>query len=235
MCGGYVNADLDAHRLREPGAFMSATTLNSLSIARSSRKSGGTSELSAEERREYAALSHDSGRADWLAGRHAAKKAVSKHCAVPVKQVYVVGRRGGAPVAMLRTRGWNPLPVSISISHHDGYGLAAVADSPTRVGVDLARLGEIDREHYRYFLTAAELSVVDRIDATVLWALKEAAWKALALSAERTFASLELLFDESDEVRGVRVDGRVIAATARTWRFSRDLIGVAVQVGAEVS
>ena len=212
-----------------------SATLNSLSIARSSRKSGGTSEMSAEEQREYAALRHRARRRDWLAGRRAARKAVSKHCAVPVEQVRVVGRRGAAPLAVLRNRGPNPLPLSISISHHDGRGLAAVVDSPTRVGVDLARLGEIDREHYRYFLTSAELSVVDRIDATVLWALKEAAWKALALSAERTFTSIELVFDETDEVRGVRLDGRVISATARTWRFSRDLIGVAVHVGAEVS
>ena len=215
---------------------MAATTLNSVSIAGSSRKSTGTRELSAEERREYAALSHDGRRRDWLAGRRAAKKAVSKHCAVPSDQIRVVGQTNGAPLVVLRDReSWNPLPVSISISHHDGVGLAAVADSPTRVGVDLARLGEIDRDHHRYFLTPAELMLVDRIDATVLWALKEAAWKALALSPERTFTSLELVFDETDEVRGIRLDGRFIAATARSWRFSRDLIGVAVHVGTEVS
>ena len=79
------------------------------------------------------------------------------------------------------------------------------------------------------------MSVVDRIDATVLWALKEAAWKALALSADRTFASLELVFDKSDEVRGLLLDGRFIPATARTWSFARDMVAVAVHVGAEVS
>ena len=213
---------------------MSASTLRSVSIARATYKPLGANELALAEQREYRELAHEGRRRDWLAGRRAAKRAIATHCAVPAARVRVVGRTGAPPSAFAR-EGTSPLPLSISISHHDGVGLAAVADRPQRIGVDLARLGEIDREHCRYFLTPAELSVVDRVDATVLWALKEAAWKALSLSADRAFASLELVFDDSDEIRGLRLDGRFIAATARTWRFSHDLIAVAVLVGADVS
>jgi 4'-phosphopantetheinyl transferase EntD len=212
---------------------MSAPRLRSVSIARASSKPLGANELALAEQHEFSELAHETRRRDWIAGRRAAKRAISKHYALAPADVRLAGRTDAPPVAVVRATS-SPLPLSISISHHDGVGLAAVADRPARIGVDLARLGEIDREHCRYFLTAAELSVVDRVDPTVLWALKEAAWKALSLPADRTFASVELVFDESDEVRGLRLDSRFIAATARTWRFSHDLIAVAVLVGADV-
>ena len=182
--------------------------------------------------REKAGPGLDARRRDRIAGRRAAAKAVAKHYSLSPAEVRVVARRGGAPLALLRAddTSWTPLPVSISVSHHDGCGLAAVADRPTQIGVDLARLGEIEPEHQRYFLAPSEWSVAERIGATQVWALKEAAWKALSLSPETPFSALELVLDDESKLRGLRLNGAWIPATGRTWRYSRSLIAAVVCV-----
>lgn len=193
----------------------------------------GVADLHQHERDEYSALPHDARRADWLAGRHAAKRAIAAHCDVPKGRVRLIARRGAAPIALLRNddASWTELPISLSISHHDGRGLAAVADCPARVGVDLARSGEIEREHHRYFLAPSERAVAGRVGATLVWALKEAAWKALSLGDAMSFIALELAIDDTLDLRGLRLDGRWIPATARIWR-SDDMVAAAVCVGA---
>lgn len=182
--------------------------------------------------REKAGLEHDALRRDRIAGRRAARKAVARHCSVSSDDVRVVSRPGAGPLALVQNddASWRELPISISVSHHDGCGLAAVADSPARVGVDLARLGEIQPEHQRYFLAPSEWSVAERIGATAVWALKEAAWKALSISPDTPFSSLEVVLDSDDKLCGLRLDGRWISATGRTWRFSRGFIAAVVRV-----
>jgi len=137
-----------------------------------------------------------------------------------------------APLALVQNddAGWETLPVSISVSHHHGCGLAAVADSPARIGVDLARLGEIEPEHQRYFLAPSERPVAARIGATAVWALKEAAWKALSIPSDTPFSALEIVVDDNDKLHGLRLDGRWISATGRTWRFSRGFIAAVVRI-----
>jgi phosphopantetheinyl transferase (holo-ACP synthase) len=173
-------------------------------------------------------------RLDWIAGRRAAKDAVATHCAVSPAKVRVINRPGAAPIALFQSEDacWSTLPLSISISHHDGHGLAAVVDSPARVGVDLARVGEIEPEHHRYFLAPSEWPIAERIGATAVWALKEAAWKALSLSPDTPFSALELVMET--ELRGLLFDGRWTPARARTWRFADDLIAAAVYIEGEV-
>lgn len=208
------------------------STLGQYTIAHSD-DSVGVADLHQHERDEYFALPHDARRADWLAGRLAAKRAIAAHRDVPKGRVRLIARPGAAPVAQLQIddASWNELPISLSISHHDGRGLAAVANSPARVGVDLAHSGEIEREHHRYFLAPSEHAVADRVGAALVWALKEAAWKALSLSDATPFMALELTIDDTLDLRGLRLDGCWIPATACIWR-SDDMVAAAVCVGA---
>jgi 4'-phosphopantetheinyl transferase EntD len=206
---------MDAERdlrvaLRNEGVVMLARALDPWTIARSRFDSRAVSELSFDENREYAALTHDARRRDWLAGRIAAKRAIAAHVASS-----------------------SAAPFSMSISHHDGYGLAAVVDGPARIGVDLARVGEIEREHYRYFLAAGEWPIVERIGATAVWALKEAAWKAVSLSPDTPFGALELSIDDAEQLAGLRIDGAWKAAIGRTWRFTDELLAALVCIGGE--
>lgn len=169
---------------------------------------GDVADLSPEERAEYDALPHDTRRRDWLAGRRAAKRAMAAYA----------NSSGGS--------------TSLSISHCDGLGLAAVADRPVRIGVDLERDGQIEHAHRRYFLAPAEWAVADRVGATLVWALKEAAWKALSLTDDTPFSALRLAIDHNAELRGVWLRGAWIPATARTWRLPDAYVAAVVFVGA---
>lgn len=165
-------------------------------------------DLSPQERSEFDALPHDVRRRDWLAGRRAVRRAVAAHA---------------SPSAARNT---------VSISHCDGLGLAAVADHPTRIGVDLERDGQIDDEHRRYFLAPAEWLAADRVGATLVWALKEAAWKALSLTDETPFSALRLAIDDDAELRGLWLHDAWIPAKARIWRLPDDYVAAVVFVGA---
>jgi 4'-phosphopantetheinyl transferase EntD len=180
----------------------------SWALASCDRNLSEVDELTPEERLDFDLLPHDARRRDWLAGRRAAKRAIATHA-----------DSGAAPA-------------SVSISHCDGHGLAAVADHPNRIGVDLEREGEIDLAHRRYFLAPAEWAIADRVGATVVWTLKEAAWKALALTDETPFSALRLAVDHQGELRGLWLHGDWIPATARTWRLSNDYVAAVVFVGA---
>jgi 4'-phosphopantetheinyl transferase EntD len=146
-----------------------------------------------------------------------------------------VRREGAAPNVVLRDGDATSraVPISISISHCDGRGVAVVADHPARVGVDLEYAGQIEHEHLRYFLSPAEWLVAARVGATLVWTLKEAAWKALHLTDATPFSALRLAVDRASRLRGVWLYGDWIPAAARTWRVDDDLIAAAVYVGAE--
>jgi phosphopantetheinyl transferase (holo-ACP synthase) len=205
-------------------------------IARSEQESFGERDLTSDERREYDELTHHSRRRDWLASRLAAKRAIAAHCTVTQDRVRLISQIQAAPISLLRneTDIWTTLPLSISISHHDGCALAAVVDSPARIGVDLARDGEIEPEHHRYFLAWSERAAAERIGATLVWALKEAAWKALSLNGATPFTALRLGIDDKGALRGLWLDACWIPATARTRRVSHDMIAAAVCVQTEI-
>jgi len=211
---------------------VSQTRRKSWTIAGSSYERHRPDDLTPAERREYEAQSHEERRRNWLAGRRAAKEAVAAHCGVSQTRVRLVRREGTAPSVLLREDDATPrpIPISISISHCDGLGLAAVADQPARVGVDLERAGQIEREHLRYFLSPAEWLVAERAGATLVWTLKEAAWKALQLDDTTPFSALRLAIDHASNLRGVWLHGDWIPAAARSWRASRDIIAAAVYV-----
>ena len=207
----------------------------SWTIADSVCDSHHADDLTPAERHEYDAQAHDGRRRDWLAGRRAAKEAVAAHCGVAPTRVRLVRPEGAAPNVVWRDRdaAARAVPISISISHCDGRAVAVVADHPARVGIDLEHAGQIEHEHLRYFLSPAEWLVAERVGATLVWALKEAAWKALHLTDATPFSALRLAVDRSSELRGVWLYGDWIPAAARTWRVDGDLIAAAVYVGPE--
>jgi 4'-phosphopantetheinyl transferase EntD len=83
--------------------------------------------------------------------------------------------------------------VSLSIAHRDGRAAAAACAAPDRIGVDLERAGSVGRSDLTRFMSARELARCGGLDATVLWTIKEAAWKALVLPRVAPFAALELV------------------------------------------
>ena len=144
--------------------------------------------LSSEEQRHLTRLQVEKRRIDWLLGRWTAKSALrASHFAVGLDpdpaDLTVRQAVDGAPEALLRDR---PLPLTLSISHRGGWGLCALAPEEMQVGCDLelvearspAFLEDYFTTQEQIALRAASAVERDRV-ATLLWAAKESALKAL--------------------------------------------------------
>jgi phosphopantetheinyl transferase (holo-ACP synthase) len=71
----------------------------------------------------------------------------------------------------------------------------------------------VDPAHAGYFLTPRE-RVGRTLTLAELWALKEAAWKALALDGAVAFHELELHVDSGGRLCALTLQGRRMAASA---------------------
>ncbi|HUG39521.1 MAG TPA: 4'-phosphopantetheinyl transferase superfamily protein [Longimicrobiales bacterium] len=109
--------------------------------------------------------------------------------------------------------------VTVSLSHRGGRGAAALAPLGMRVGVDLERTGTVPPARERFFATGAERQGrrCPR-DGAVLWALKEAAWKAFRCPPGLAFTDLELEFGRCGDVEGVTIEGCHRPARSRIRR-----------------
>ena len=208
-------------------------------IAFASSSAAAVSVLTQGERREYDGLPHEGRRRDWLAGRYAAKRAVAKRCGVPLHHIQLESRPGAAPLCTVLDdhRRWTHTRFSISIAHRDGWAIAAAAEPSIRVGVDIDRAGEIVPEHLRYFLAPRERCCSGRIDVSLAWVLKEAAWKALALGSDVPFTAIQLSFDRGTRaLEGVWVASTWMAARAHIVRFSHPgrMVSAVVEIRQQV-
>jgi 4'-phosphopantetheinyl transferase len=146
--------------------------------------------LSPEEQRHLSRLQVDKRRRDWLLGRWTAKSALCRHpylssSALEPADLTIRPDADGAPEALLRNR---RLPVCLSISHRAGWGLCVLAPEDMLAGCDLevvesrssGFLNDYYTEEEQAFLRSEPGPQMDRI-ATLFWAAKESALKALRL------------------------------------------------------
>lgn len=130
--------------------------------------------LSPAERAALAAFPSEKRRRDWLAGRVAAKRALSRLWDRPALQCAVAPDASGRP----RPEG---LAGDLSITHCD-LGAAAAASKTARVGVDWEVVAERPARVVELFAREDERGLVaDAASQTRLWALKEAALKLLGV------------------------------------------------------
>jgi 4'-phosphopantetheinyl transferase EntD len=179
----------------------------------------------ASEFGEYPQLSMD---ADHRASRLAARRAIRALVGGPVA-ISVERRPGGPPLARA-----GDASVTLSLAHRDGLAVAIAAPAGSRVGIDLERLDDVPPEHVRYFLTARERRLADLLPGAVLWAMKEAAWKALALTDDVPLTALELNVDGRAMLRGVWLRGEARRAAAALMSPWPAYVGAAVMVGEAV-
>lgn len=152
--------------------------------------------------------------ADHRASRLAARRAI-RALVGPRTRIAVQRRPGRAPLARVDGRE----AVALSLAHRDGLAVAIAARAGSRVGVDLERLEAVPPEHARYFLTTRERRLTN-LPGVVLWAIKEAAWKALAVGDDVPLAALELDLDARGTLRGVWLRGEwrgAVAALMSPW------------------
>jgi phosphopantetheinyl transferase (holo-ACP synthase) len=142
-------------------------------------------------------------RADWLAGRRAAKAVVARALRElapgewPLAAIEIASAPGGAPFARVAPEaapvaGFAPgerLPAAVSISHAEGRALCAAAVGPGRaLGVDLGLVEPRSPAFVETFLAADEQAFVREgppsqrdLRANLVWGAKEATLKALGL------------------------------------------------------
>jgi 4'-phosphopantetheinyl transferase EntD len=124
-------------------------------------------------------------RADFARGRWIAKQLI-RHLRpdTNVRTLSILPDRNGVP--WIHDDGSGPWPISLSISHCRDYAAAAIAELPSRVGVDvettLAQPGMIADNYF----TPSEQDLVRNSgdaanQATAIWTLKEAGLKVLGV------------------------------------------------------
>ena len=153
-------------------------------------------------------------RADWRAGRLAARRAAATILGgVPASRLSIRATAAGRPLVAIEgsTTKRGLLPVNVSISHRNGHG-AAAADRRRRVGVDVEHRVELPAAARSYFLSPSE-ERGSGLDGVTLWALKEAAWKALGCDSSTPFEDLELIF--APDLVAIRLRSSVYPAHAK--------------------
>jgi len=131
--------------------------------------------LTHEELAELRSRGTDRRQRDRIAGRIAAKRALSQLTGVDPLQMRVHTADSGEPMA--EVPGWPG--ARVSLSHRDGHAVA-VAVSGSRVGVDLERIEARSRPFTEMWLSAEERELAQTpLLQTLVWSAKEAVLKAL--------------------------------------------------------
>lgn len=157
-------------------------------------------------------------RRDFRAGRLAAKRAAEADLRHPACcGIEIVDTGDGPPQVLVREAGGRIFEAQreLSLSHRDGHAVAVIAPRGMRVGVDLERLGSVQMAAVRDLLTPFEREIAEGLDPTVVWSVKEAAWKALGLGRSLPFADLELRADAHGRLIGVAVHGHFVTMHTR--------------------
>lgn len=163
--------------------------------------------LHPRESERLAAMIADKRINDFLAGRHACKRAIA-HLAPgeDPRALCIAPGVFGQPV--LQSQRY--LGLQVSISHGRGLGAALATPETHPMGLDIEHHGAASADTIAGQLTAAELALLpstglDRVRAlTVLWAMKEALSKVLRCGLMVPFTLLEL---ERFERAGPHVTG----------------------------
>lgn len=181
-----------------PGATLTAAGARLAYLRTDSASPDGA--LTPAEAGRYSAFRLEKRRCEWLAGRLAAKRLLSE-------------AEGGAPLASFEIgmdAYGRPACGSrlVSISHSNGWALAAYKPGCAFLGADLEQVQERHPAWYRDYFHPSELPAPDPSAATRLWAVKEALMKALGLG---------LMVDPLDIAEtpgGIKLRGKALARYA---------------------
>ena len=153
---------------------------------------GAKCQLGRGEQSIFDSIQSPKRRAEFLAGRLAAKTVLSRPpFSLDQTEIDIVRTPSGAPILL------SDDAISISISHSHGCAVA-VASSETTVGVDLERNEVRPDALVRYFFSDTEKTLLEALPASQrqaavsrLWTRKEAAVKVAGLGGRVPFRSLD--------------------------------------------
>ena len=152
--------------------------------------------LTEPERAVYSAWHSPKRRAEWLAGRLAAKSLLQDTVGL-APLTFAIGREGDAPCVLSAEV---PL-LTLSLSHSHGLGAATVSDARQEgsAGIDAQRIRPVHPGLCRRVFTPGERRQIaarfgaedDTAGMLLFWALKEAAIKARRVAWGRSLREIE--------------------------------------------
>ena len=211
-------------------------------------RGAGLSWLTPGERETYFGFRDASRRQSWLLGRVLAKELIlgtalgAPLTATQAARIEIWSRdglgRSRAPRVFLDGQAQ---PWSLSIAHSDVSVLVALScDGRAWVGVDLVPLGAFGAHGLDPWLTPRErewLSTVSagerRVGASMVWAIKEATYKAVGAGARFVPGRVEACAGPANSWQA-RVDGRAISGIVRVVAAEREVAAVVTVAGASM-
>jgi phosphopantetheinyl transferase len=165
-------------------------TFSGFSTLESAFSIGGLSDSFGDhEKVEYARFTIPKRKAEWVGSRLAVKRLVQacvpEIAEFPISQIQILKEPSGGPY--IEIEGWGRLPGWLSLSHSQGFVLAAYSPEDISFGVDLEIIEPRSIQFVRDFFTEKEVQQALAGDAdqnsmvtTIIWSAKEAVLKAIS-------------------------------------------------------
>lgn len=136
-----------------------------------------TSVLSERENAFFQTLKLPKRKTEWLGGRLALKRVVSAHVRLPIQAIEILPHaENGKPQLLI---GGKRSMLPFSITHSNGYAVAAIAPQAQYIGIDLEKIAPRINAWKTDFFHPTELTGEGDEFLTTLWTQKEAIVKLL--------------------------------------------------------
>ena len=136
-----------------------------------------TSVLSEREAAFFQTLKLPKRKTEWLGGRLALKRVVSAHVRLPIQAIEILPHaENGKPQLLI---GGKRSMLPFSITHSNGYAVAAIAPQAQYIGIDLEKIAPRINAWKTDFFHPTELTGEGDEFLTTLWTQKEAIVKLL--------------------------------------------------------
>ena len=133
--------------------------------------------LSLREKEFYQTLRFPKRRTEWLGGRFALKSLVAeKNVLTDLSQIELLPQPSGKPLLWLNGKEDR---LAFSITHSQGYAVAAIACEKALLGIDLEKVEHRIEAWAKEFFHPSELISSEDVFLTSLWTQKEALVKLL--------------------------------------------------------
>ncbi len=197
--------------------------------------------LTPGECQQFCLFGSQKRKADWLAGRLAAKQLLQEYLSKTQKispelnQIEIYNENSGAVSLRVASTIVDLSDLNISIAHSQGHGVCALAHTRQQgwVGVDLQEIRPIAPNMQKRFLNEKELvhfrdlSVNDSIENLILyWALKEAAFKSLRNT--HFLKDFNVALKEPNKAH-IDLVGRKLQIEAHYWKWESFWLAVALR------
>lgn len=189
--------------------FAPAPLAESAQVRISSIAAGDRKWLTGAERETYAQLRTAKRRADWLAGRAAAKQVVrARHASIFIEIASVTeGDDKGRPIYFVDGVAG---PYSLSIAHSADVAVAALSCvRDQRIGIDIERVETRDASFEAVALSKEERAWMSLVDdhsrpelVTRIWVIKEALLKAVGIGLRFPLPQLSIARDSVERREG---------------------------------